>query len=421
MSGQKGFSELSGETLSNAEKLQRDYEETQNLLSSISLILIGVDNQDRITRWNEAAENIFGLKSEDVVGRPLTGLDIRWDWHNVLLRIASCNSQEGLAHWGDLPYTDQQGNEGLLSITVSPLRYNKTQYSGFLLLAKDITQKRLLEMQLAQARKLESIGQLAAGIAHEINTPIQFISDNIHFLKDTFSELLTHLEAGVSATATPSQVTSAAADLFASDEQDSDDQLDFLKSEIPHAFEACFDGVQRVSKIINAVRDFSHPGSEEMAPADVNEALEKTITVSHNRWKYVADVVTEFDEDLPRVMCFPDKMNQVYLNIIVNAADAIADKAQTGDGQKGTITITTQKVGKHARITFRDTGSGIPEAIEGEVFNPFFTTKELGKGTGQGLAISHNVVVEKHGGTISFESKPDKGTLFTIEIPIAGR
>jgi len=168
------------------------------------------------------------------------------------------------------------------------------------------------------------------------------------------------------------------------------------------------------------MKEFSHPGSDEKTPTDLNKAIENTVTVARNEWKYVADLATDFDETLPPVLCLPGEINQVILNMIVNASHAIADVVGDGANGKGNITIRTRKMKEWAEIAIEDTGAGIPEEIRQRIFDPFFTTKEVGKGTGQGLSIAHNVVVEKHGGSIDVASEPGKGTTFTIRLPLEG-
>ena len=193
--------------------------------------------------------------------------------------------------------------------------------------------------------------------------------------------------------------------------------LDFLMEEIPTAIEQSLDGINKVSKIVKAMKEFSHPGSKDKTLVDLNRAIQNTITVSRNEWKYVADVKTEFDESLTEVPCFHDEFNQVILNIIINAAHAIGDTIKEGD-PKGTITVQTFRHKKMAEIRLMDTGTGIPESIIKKIFDPFFTTKEVGKGTGQGLAISYDVIVNKHNGTLQVESEPGKGTTFIIRLPL---
>jgi len=198
-----------------------------------------------------------------------------------------------------------------------------------------------------------------------------------------------------------------------------DIDLQFLIEEIPAAVEQTLDGIGKVSKIVKAMKEFSHPGSKDKTMVDLNRAIDNTITICRNEWKYVADVDTEFDASLPLVSCFPDEFNQVILNIIINAAHAIGDIVNEGVS-KGKITIRTKQKGNMAEISISDTGKGIPKSIIKKIFDPFFTTKEVGKGTGQGLAISYDVIVNKHGGTLAVESEPGKGATFIIRLPLDG-
>jgi signal transduction histidine kinase len=288
--------------------------------------------------------------------------------------------------------------------------------AGFLLIGVDITQRKVMETHLAQAQKLESIGQLAAGIAHEINTPTQYIGDNTRFLQDVFRDLDGLLERY----ATLLQATKAGmvTEALIQDIETAETTIDvaYLREEIPQAIQQSLEGVERVATIVRAMKDFSHPGGEEKTAIDLNKAIESTITVARNEWKYVADMVTDLDPTLPLVPCFPGPLNQVVLNIIVNAAHAIVGGRRGPD--KGTITLTTRQDGDWAEIRIADTGCGIPESIRDRIFDPFFTTKDVGKGTGQGLAIAHDVVVRKHAGTLTFETVEGCGTSFIIRLPL---
>jgi two-component system, NtrC family, sensor kinase len=294
-------------------------------------------------------------------------------------------------------------------------------YQGFVV---DITaqkqarqERNLMEAHLRQAQKLESVGQLAAGIAHEINTPIQYIGDNIRFVLESFTEL-GGLLAECQKLATAVQAHSATQDMVSAVESISRTaDLEYLSREIPAAARQSLDGVKHVAKIVRAMKEFSHPGSTEKAPVDLNHAIETTLTVARNEWKYVAEVVTELAPDLPAVQGLPAELNQVILNLIVNATHAIGDVVKNVEGTKGTIKITTRKAGAWVEIVISDTGAGIPEAIRHRIFEPFFTTKEVGKGTGQGLAIARSTVVKKHGGELFFESTVGKGTIFTVRLP----
>ncbi len=310
-------------------------------------------------------------------------------WHGVL---ESCKPDGGLRY-----------NE----TTVSPLLSTTGEIDGYVTVMRDVTGQRELESQLARAQKLEAIGQLAAGIAHEINTPVQYVGDNIRFVRDAFAEMDTLLgQLQGLAVSTPA----LAGALAGAD-------LGFLREEVPRALDQSADGCQRIATIVKAMKEFSHPGQEK-APVDLNRAIQSTITVASNEWKYVAEVRTEFDAALPAVTCLPGEFNQVILNMLVNAAHAIGDVVGAGASGKGTITVSTRAVGEFAEIRISDTGGGITPEVRAKIFDPFFTTKAVGRGTGQGLAIAHDVIVNKHGGSIALESEPGKGATFIVRIPL---
>jgi PAS domain S-box-containing protein len=271
-----------------------------------------------------------------------------------------------------------------------------------------------LEMDLRLAQKLEAVGQLAAGVAHEINTPVQFIGDSVTFLKEAADELLslTFVYRDLLHTTEPISLDERRERMLAA-EQDAD--LDYLIERVPPAFTRALAGIERVSTIVRAMRQFAHP-SAQRAPMDVNDALQTTLIVATNEYKYVADVVLDLGE-LPPVMANAGDLNQVFLNLIVNAAHAIS-AAVADSGERGTITVASRVQGDSVVITVSDTGGGIADDVAGRVFDPFFTTKPVGRGTGQGLAISHTIVVERHHGAIGHEPNPGGGTIFRIQLPI---
>ncbi len=283
----------------------------------------------------------------------------------------------------------------------------------------EVTQRRALEQQLLQAQKLESIGQLAAGIAHEINTPTQYVGDNVRFLQSSFRDLWQLIGAyqnlGETARAEGVIAPKLLDDL---DALATEVDLEFLVGEIPRAVEQCLEGVERVSTIVAAMKDFSHPSSEEKKPIDLNRALASTATVARNEWKYVARLETEFDPALPPVPCHAGQLNQVFLNLIVNAAHAI-ESVHKQTGELGTIRLVTRSTPTGVEVRIADSGSGIPPEIRDRVFLPFFTTKGVGKGTGQGLSMARATVVDQHGGTLHFEDTPGGGTTFVVSLPIA--
>ena len=269
---------------------------------------------------------------------------------------------------------------------------------------------------MLHSEKLASVGQLAAGIAHEINTPIQFVGDNTRFLKEAFGELI-DLVSIYEELASTVEDGSVNLQLVKKVHMLSNEvEVDYLSEEIPNAIEQSLDGVDRISKIVRSMKDFSHPGSDNMESINLNHSIESTINVSRNEWKYVAEMVTDFDENLTAVLCYPGELNQVILNMIVNAAHAITDARDEND-PLGTIKISTRSKGNSVEIRITDSGSGMTEEVRKHIFEPFFTTKGVGKGTGQGLAIAYSVI-DKHKGNVTVESELGKGTTFIINIPM---
>ena len=281
-----------------------------------------------------------------------------------------------------------------VSYSCTPL--TETSWRGNVVMSfRDITDIKQAQSEALQASRLASVGQLAAGIAHEINTPIQYIGNNLSFIGDSVRQLLDILSV--------------------SKKSEEDGKLAFLAEELPAAISESLDGVAQISRIVLSMKEFSHPGSAIKTMVDLNHALDTTLTVSANVWKHVAMVRKHYDPVLPMVPCLAGEMNQVFLNLIVNAAQAIegADKAKPG-----VITISTAKMDDHAEIRIEDSGPGIPDAIRNKIFDPFFTTKEVGKGTGQGLAICQDVVIAKHGGKLEIGGEEGAGAVFIIRLPL---
>ncbi|MDD9942329.1 MAG: ATP-binding protein [Myxococcales bacterium] len=285
-------------------------------------------------------------------------------------------------------------------------------------LAQEMRERQQMQAELRLAQKLEAVGQLAAGIAHEINTPMQYIGDNAKFLQTAFGCLLSVVDAYQEVVEAAENGNAGSLALKARSVA-SKAKLKLLRTSVPEALESTTEGLRSVSRIIRSMKDFSHAGSDEMTPADLNASIDATITISRNEWKYVADVVTELDQQLPLVPCHSGQLSQVVLNLLVNAAHAIEDVVQRGSCQKGKILIQTRALDDCVEISIADTGGGIPATLQEKVFDPFFTTKEVGRGTGQGLAIARNIVVEKHGGSLTFETEQGRGTTFRIRLPLA--
>ena len=400
------------------EVLRQAHRDTEILLNSIPSLLIELDARGNIRQWNKAATSILEWEEATVAGKTLDCCGVKWLTPDVSSRIAA-HAQVPSGRGLDNVKLEKNGTTRFLGLNAIPL--NTDGAAGILVVGADITDRLTLEHQLLQAQKLESVGQLAAGIAHEINTPTQYIGDNVRFLKEAFHDL-----EGVRASY--ERLLAAAQNNAVSGEtvQEVMDRLqhadaNYLFEEIPKAIDQSLEGVTRVAKIVGAMKEFSHPGTKDKTQLDFNHAIECTLTVARNEWKYVAELETEFDPSLPRIACQPGEFNQVILNLIVNAAHAIADVVGKDGSKKGTIKVQTRNCKDWAEIRIHDTGTGIPDSVRARVFDPFFTTKEIGKGTGQGLAIARSVVVDKHGGTIHFETAEGRGTTFVIRLPKEGK
>ncbi|PKL40452.1 MAG: hypothetical protein CVV44_02285 [Spirochaetae bacterium HGW-Spirochaetae-1] len=401
------------------ERIRKINSEYELIFSSIVSVIIGVSCGDIITHWNPYAEELFGIAAGDIVGRVFSELGFDWSWERVYMAIADCVVTNEPVRLDDLSFNRRDGKIIILGLTINPLkRSTSDDIEGFIILGRDLTQRRLLESQLIQARKLEAVGQLASGVAHEINTPIQYIGDNLNFVRDSFLKLgvMKEVMDWCFGQIESASKTGNILGKYLGDE--SREEVNFLMSEIPAAIDEALEGVERVAKIVRSMKQFSHPSQEEKRPADINRAVGSTVIISRNEWKYVAEVEERYDPDLPPVLCFEAELNQVILNIIMNAVDAIKDAVEAGLIQKGLIGIATRRNDRWAEIEISDNGTGIPEDLQGRIFDPFFTTKDVGKGTGQGLAISYSIISQKHAGFLSFSSTPGIGTKFLIQLPL---
>lgn len=385
----------------------------RNLMENIPDNLYVKDSDSRFIIVNKAFCDWTGLDPDHVIGK--TDFDLFAHEHaqeafdsekHIIKTGEPVIGIEEMETWPD-------GHVTWVSTTKMPLTNDSDEIIGTFGISRNITEKKELQGQLVQAQKLESVGQLAAGIAHEINTPIQFVGDNLHFLQDSVSDLLTLSDryAELIELARKSGIDETLLQQHETAIEEAD--TEYLKDELPKAIEQSLEGTDRVSKIVRAMKEFSHPGSTEMSSANLNEAIETTIIVANNEWKYAAVIERDFAEDLPIVPCLVSEFNQVVLNMIVNARDAIEET-----GKMGTITFATSYDEQCVTIRITDSGAGMPKAVQDRIFDPFYTTKEVGKGSGQGLAIAHNVIVNKHGGELHVESTPGEGTTFEIKLPL---
>jgi two-component system NtrC family sensor kinase len=395
-----------------ADQLSSEKALLSEVLASIPHMVYWKDPELRYIGVNQAFLGLRGLVGEHAV---LERLESELDCHDELSAVLARLEQQVL-ETGEpvenqrliLAPSDRPRCSLLLSVL--PKTDEDGTVCGVIGVAADVTHVSTLEQQLAQASRLESIGQLAAGIAHEINTPVQYVSDNTRFLVETFEEVMGTLRA-VEALA---RDTEPVADRLQALLKRVD--LEFLGGEIPSALTQSLEGLERVSQIVRAMKDFSHPGQGRVA-ADLNRAVESTVQVSRNEWRYVAVLDLDLDPDVGLVRCHEGELKQVLLNIVVNAAQAISGARSRKDSETlGRITLKTERVGGGVRITVADDGPGMVESVRSKIFDPFFTTKPVGQGTGQGLSMAY-AVIQKHGGTLAVESAPGTGATFTIDLP----
>jgi len=391
--------------------------ENEKILSSISSIFIAVDANGIIFQWNKTAEDFFSLPIKEVEKKIFIKVLEKYIYSNVLHEIIEKGlKQDGFSQVLELNVDLKSIGKGIrvLNANISPIRDSSGRHLGFLFLAEDITNRREEEILGNLSRKLESLGQMASSIAHEIKTPLQYIGHNAAFVSDSFTEVAKFYKM-INDSIIQQEVS--VGDEISEKIEDFINKydLEYIMTEIPTAAGQIIGGVNRVSKIIQAMNEFSHPGRGFKEKADINLLLQTTLVMVQSKIKKNADIHLELSEELPPIHCFASELNQVFINLLINAADAIIET-----GKWGVIGISTSVEDDEILITISDTGCGIPEENKDNIFTPFFTTKEIGKGTGQGLSLAHNVIFEKHKGKLSFSSQLGKGTTFYIRLPIKG-
>jgi PAS domain S-box-containing protein len=373
-----------------------------------SIISMALDGT--ITDWNPGAEQMYGYSREEMLGQPVTILGPA-ESPDILEAIAEAVAGPSASF--ETVHLRKDGSAVQVSVILARTCDPAGAASGVVGIARDIGERKAREAEFHQESKLESLGRLSAGLAHEINSPIQFVGDNARFLEEAYEELIRVVEVyrGLLDTSNPigwmerqERVREAEAGI----------DFDYLQKEIPSAVEQTLEGIERVSTIVRAMKTFSHPGNKEQVPADLNEALAATITVTRHQISEVADLSLDLAV-LPPVRCNIAELNQVFLNLIVNAADAIEET-----GRRGVITVATVADGDDVVVRISDTGCGIPEDVRPKIFDPFFTTKDVGRGSGQGLPLVRGVVQDGHAGSLTVESAAGQGTTFMVRLPING-
>lgn len=385
------------------ERLKETYEYLNNILRTGMMGIIATDASGVIAFANKAAAQTFGGNVEDLLGRVIFELFPV----SVFGDDPVGDGLEAVDGFQDEVVITGADGATVLNLSLSLIRDETENASGIVCMLQDVSEKKRLERKVLQGEKLEAVGQLAAGVAHEINTPIQYIRDNLQFLETEFPLLSTALESYVSTQTSSSAPVDAALE-----------SIRYLIQEIPLAVSQSLKGAESVAQIVRSLKQFSHPGSAERDYVDINACLDSVLIVSRNEWKYVAEVERDLDPSLPRILGFQSDINQAFLNLVVNAGHAISERKSREPQAPGTIFVRTSCEGAHVVIEIRDTGTGIDQSISQRVFDPFFTTKPVGKGTGQGLALVYSTIVSKHGGQIDFSSTVGEGTSFFVRFPL---
>ncbi|HUQ10530.1 MAG TPA: ATP-binding protein [Steroidobacteraceae bacterium] len=374
----------------------------RTMIDLIPAFIYAKDVGSRFIAMNTALARNMGTTADDAIGKT------DFDFHKPELARKFYSDEQALLKSGESiidleePGFDQETGQPRTVVTSKvPLRDVNGDVIGIIGVGFDITERKFAEQRLAAGEKLESIGRLAAGVAHEINTPIQFLNDSIFFIREAMQDLLAHNAKLTAMLPTPPEP---------------DENIEDIRAELPPALDRVADGLTRIAEIVRSMKEFSHADQAEMSRVDLNRSIKSTLVIASTEYKYVADVVTDFAPDLPPVTCHGGQINQVVLNLVVNAAHAIGDVVK-GTPNRGRITVRTAVENGFVVISVSDTGGGIPEGIRKRIFDPFFTTKEVGRGTGQGLSIAHNAI-KSHGGRLEFDTEIGKGTTFRVRLPL---
>ncbi|MDT4331346.1 two-component system sensor histidine kinase NtrB [Methylomonas sp. MS20] len=388
--------------------LERQTSQLNTILDTAPSAIITIDQTGAIRSFNRGAERIFGYSAGQMVGENVKRLmpaDIASRHDGYLAHYIATRESRAMNQRREFQGRRASGEIFAVQLHISPIEIDgETLFCGIL---DDVSETKALQTQLTQAQKLEAIGQLASGVAHEINTPIQYIGDNLAALQNYFADL-SAWQSAVYQQADPASKTRL-------DDLGEQFDLAYILDDSPKAIGQALEGVTRVAEIVKAMKTFSHvEPSQSRQAINLNDTVAGAITISRNACKYIADVETDLAADLPAVPCYANELSQVLLNLIINAAHAIEEKG----GERGVIQIATRKLGDMAEIRIRDNGAGIPAEIREKVFNLFFTTKPVGKGTGQGLSLAHNIIVERHRGRLYFESEAGLGTTFHVLLPL---
>ena len=395
-------SNVSGERRSLQDALAHERNVLRTMIDLIPAFIYAKDAQSRFTACNKLVAARMGVTPEAAVGKSDFDFFAREMAEKFFAdEQALLASGKPLVNCEELVFDKLSGTNRVILTSKVPLHDANGNVTGIVGTGFDITERKAAEERMASSDRLESIGRLAAGVAHEINTPVQYLNDSVSFIREGVGELLAYIDK-----------------LHASLPQkpEDNDDVDYLREELPPALTRVAEGLARIAEIVRSMKHFSHADQREMSEVDLNASIASTLVIARSEYRDCADIETDY-APLPPVTCHGGQINQVVLNLVVNSADAISDFVKQHGG-RGRITLRTALEGDHVLITIADTGGGIPEAIQARIFDPFFTTKEVGRGTGQGLSIVRSTIVKGHGGQLDFVSEMGKGTTFYVRLPV---
>ena len=393
---------VTGERRSLQDALAHERNVLRTMIDMIPAYIYAKDAHSRFTAANKLVADRMGTTPEGLIGKtdfdfyPREMAEKFFSDEQALIQ-----SGEALIDCEEIAQNSVTGQDRVLLTSKVPLRDAQGNLTGVVGIGFDITERKAAEERLASSDRLESIGRLAAGVAHEINTPIQYLNDSVAFIREGVGELLQHIDK-----------------LHAALPQkpEGDDDIEYMREELPPALTRVADGLSRIAEIVRSMKHFSHADQREMSQVDLNAAIASTLVIARSEYKDVADVETAYGE-IPQITCHGGQINQVVLNLVVNSAHAIADLVGKNGG-RGKIRVQTRVDGDNVEISIEDSGGGIPEGIRARIFDPFFTTKEVGRGTRQCLSIARTVIVKGHGGELDFVTEIGKGTTFYVRLPI---
>jgi PAS domain S-box-containing protein len=395
-------SAVTGERRSLQDALAHERNVLRTMIDMIPACIYAKDAQSRFTAANKLVANRMGVEPEQLIGKT------DFDFFPREMAEKFFNDEQALLKSGkplidceEVAHDSTSGQDRVLITSKIPLHDEYGRLTGVVGIGFDITERKEVEARMASSDRLESIGRLAAGVAHEINTPIQYLNDSVSFIREGVGELLAYIDKLHAAL--PQKPAG-------------DDDIEYMREELPPALTRVADGLSRIAEIVRSMKHFSHADQSEMGEVDLNAAIASTLVIARSEYKDCADLETFYGE-IPKVTCHGGQINQVVLILVVNSAHAVADVVKKNGG-RGRLVVQTSLKGEFVEIAISDTGGGIPEAIRERIFDPFFTTKEVGRGTGQGLSIARNVIVKGHGGELDFETAIGTGTTFYVRLPV---